>query len=73
MKRFYTYKARPSDNIDDIAGALKTLRIHIDIKAEYEPHDALMAIALISSVEDPSFDIAKHFTATRLRAHTEND
>ena len=60
MKRFYTYKAGSSDSIDDIAGALETLRVQIaDIKSEFEPHDALMAIALMSAVEDPAFDTTK--------------
>ncbi|MCJ1469153.1 hypothetical protein MMC07_007786 [Pseudocyphellaria aurata] len=60
LKRFYTYKARPSDTIDDILGALKTLRIQIaDIKAEYEPHDGLMAVALLTAVEDSAYDTIK--------------
>lgn len=60
LKRFYTYKAGPSYSIDDISGALETLRIQsADIKAEYKPHDTLMAVALISAVEDPAFDTAK--------------
>lgn len=60
MRRFYTYKTGPNDSIDNISGALEILQIQIaDIKAEYEPHDALMAVALISAVEDLAFDTAK--------------
>lgn len=60
LKRYYMYKAGPSDTIEDISGALETFRIQMaDTKAEYEPHDAVMAIALISTVDDPAFDTTK--------------
>lgn len=60
LKQFYTYRAGPTNTIDDIAGALETLQIQIaDIKPEYKPHDILIAVALISAVEDTAFDTVK--------------
>ena len=60
LKRFHTYKAGPDESIDDIATALENIKLEIaDIKETHEPQDSLVAIALMSAIEDPAYDTAK--------------
>lgn len=60
LKRFHTYKASPDESVDDVASALENLKIEIgDIEPDHEPPNSLVAIALMSAIEDPAYDTAK--------------
>ena len=61
LKRFYNYRPGPNDAVDNIAAALESLRLEIaDIKAEYAPPGPVMAITLMSAIEDPAYETTKH-------------
>lgn len=52
MKKFYTYKVKDDESIDDVAVALKNIQLSIrEIKETEAPTDFAVAIALMSAID----------------------
>ena len=60
-KKFFNYKAGPSESIDDASSNLVRLQMTIrDIKSSEASTDLDVALTLINSVDDEAYILAKY-------------
>ena len=60
-RKFFNYKAGPSESIDDVSSELSRLQLIIrDIKDTEAPTDLDVALTLINSVDDEAYTLAKY-------------